>query len=83
MRDSDQISSYVAYSAQRNLGPVQLFTRPGTDVSRIQGLIDSGAVVQQFLPGVNNLGVYSLTGGEAALTGAAVGATESAVGSLQ
>jgi RHS repeat-associated protein len=82
-RDANQISSYAAYSARRGLDPVQVFTRQGTDVSRIQRLINSGAVEQQFIRGVNDLGVYSLTAGQAALTGGAVGAVDSGVRSLK
>jgi hypothetical protein len=37
-----------------------------------------GAVSQQFIPGVNKFGVYSLTGVEAGLTGTTVGAADSA-----
>ena len=82
-RDASQISDYAAYSARRGLDPVQVFTREGTDVSRIQGLISSGAVEQQIIPGVNDLGVYSLKAGEAALAGGAAGAADLGVRSLK
>ena len=82
-RDARQISSYAGYSARRNPDAVQVLTRQGTDVSRIRGLINSGAVERQFLPGVNNLAVNSPRGGEAALTGAAVGFTSSTARSLK
>jgi RHS repeat-associated protein len=81
-KDARQISDYAAFS-QQGLNPVQVFTREGTDVSRIQGLINSGAVEQKFIPGVNDFGVYSLTTGEAALSGGAVGAADSGVRSLK
>ena len=70
VRDAKQISSYASHSTETGLNPVEVFTRPGTDVPRIQGLLDNGAVVQKFLPGINDAGVLSLTRGEAALTGA-------------
>jgi len=82
-RDAKQISSYVGYSASRGLDPVQVFTRQGTNVSRIQGSIQRGAVEHRFLPGVNDLGVYSLTRGGSALTGAAAATPGAALQSLK
>jgi hypothetical protein len=75
-RDTRQISSYADYSKQFGLDPVQLFTRPNTNVSAIQNLLEEGAVVQRLLPGVNNLGVLSLTQGEAATVGGIAGAAK-------
>jgi RHS repeat-associated protein len=66
--DASQIASYATFSAEFELGPVQVFTRGGTNIARIQDLISSGAVQQQFLPGISDIGVYSLTQGEAALS---------------
>jgi RHS repeat-associated protein len=80
-RDATQIASYAAYSVEQSLAPVQLFTRHSTDVTRIQGLLNAGLVEQRFLPGVNNLGVYSITASEAASTGGVAGAASSMFGS--
>jgi RHS repeat-associated protein len=81
--DANQIASYAEYSARFGLNPVQVFTREGTDVSAIQSLINSGVVQQQVLPGVSNLGVFSLTNTGAALSGAAYGGTVEAMRGLK
>jgi len=39
---------------------------------------DAGLVQQQFLPGVNNLGVWALTPSQAAVSGTLAGGIESA-----
>ncbi len=70
-RDAAQIKNYVNY-AQNTSGfnpVVQVFTRPGADVSRIQGLIDSGSVIQKSLPGINSSGVFNLSLGQSAAIG--------------
>jgi RHS repeat-associated protein len=83
-RDARQISAYAAYAAQKSIGPVPVYTRPATDVSRIQGLISEGTVVQRILPGVTNRGVVDITRGQSALTGAVSQRTGSAaIGSLK
>jgi RHS repeat-associated protein len=82
-RDAAQISSYVNYSTANGLNPVQVFTRPGTDVSAIQGLINAGAVEQKILPGINSLGVNSLSAADSAAIGGVFGAADSAIHSLK
>ncbi|WP_262048087.1 hypothetical protein [Bradyrhizobium sp. Bra78] len=82
-RDAAQISSYANYSAANGFNPVQVFTRESTDVSLIQGLINSGAVEQKLLPGINNLGVNILSQGDAVAIGGVVGAVDSAIRSLK
>lgn len=72
-RDARQISAYANFSAARGLDPVQVFTRPATDITRLQSLIQAGLVEQKLLPGINNLGVFSITTGESALTGGGLG----------
>jgi uncharacterized protein RhaS with RHS repeats len=72
-RDARQISAYVDYSAQAGLDAVVVFTRPSTNVSAIQGLLDNGSVTQRFLPGINDLGVYSLSLSGAATVGGLAG----------
>jgi RHS repeat-associated protein len=68
-RDAKQILDYVRFSGQR---AVEVFTRPGTSVSRIQSLLDNGSVVQKMLPGINSQGVFESTG-FAITAGAAAG----------
>ena len=80
-RDARQISAYADYSAQVGLDPVTVFTRPSTNVSAIQGLLDNGSVTQSFLPGINDLGVYSLTRSGAATVGGLAGAGGNALSS--
>ena len=82
-RDAAQISSYVEYSTANGLNPTQVFTRPGTNVSAIQELIDAGAVEQKILPGINSLGVNSLSAADSAAIGSTFGATGSAIHSLK
>jgi hypothetical protein len=80
-RDARQISAYADFSAQAGLDPVALFTRPSTNVSAIQGLLDNGAVTQSFLPGINDLGVNSLSLSSAATVGGLVGTGGNALSS--
>ena len=70
-RDTAQIKNYVSYAENtQGFNPVvQVFTRPGADVSRIQGLIDSGSVIQKSLPGINSSGVFNLSVGQSAAIG--------------
>jgi hypothetical protein len=82
-RDAAQISSYVDYTALRGLNPVQVFTRPGTDVSAIQGLINAGCIEQKILPGINSLGVNLLSAADSAAIGATFGAADSAIRSRE
>jgi RHS repeat-associated protein len=72
-RDARQISAYADYSAQAGLDAVAIFTRPSTNVSAIQSLLDNGSVIQRFLPGINDLGVNSLTRSGAATVGGLAG----------
>jgi hypothetical protein len=69
--------------AANGLNPTQVFTRPGTNVSAIQELIDAGAVEQKILPGINSLGVNSLSAADSAAIGSTFGATGSAIHSLK
>jgi hypothetical protein len=72
-RDAAQIARYTRATNE----PVEVFTRRNSDVSAIRNLIDEGLVVQRFLPGVNNSGVWALTTQEAVRVGAGVGAAKS------
>jgi hypothetical protein len=75
IRCSARVRSAPTAAAARGMNPVAVFTRPSTDVTRIQDLISSGSVVQKFLPGISDVGISSLTAGEAAVAGGVVGAT--------
>ncbi|MEA1677474.1 RHS repeat-associated core domain-containing protein [Nitrospirillum sp. BR 11163] len=80
-RDAKQLSAYSKFSNIEGLDPVQVFTRPNTDVSAIQDLLENGSVVQRFLPGVTDQGVYALTPGQAAITGGLIGSASNAISS--
>jgi RHS repeat-associated protein len=78
-RDAAQISDYAAYAANptTDINSVQVFTRATTDVARIQGLIDSGAVEQGFLPNIGANGFRTLSASESATIGIAIGGVNS------
>lgn len=73
-RDARQIADDVAIGADRGLQTV-VKTRPGADVSRIQGLIDDGSVIHKTLSNLNSSGFRILSGFESAGLGAGVGMT--------
>lgn len=72
VRDASQIAAEATYASQNSLS-MSLRVRAGADLSRIQGLIDEGAMSVTTIPGVGTNGFRILTGGESALTGAAIG----------
>ncbi len=73
-RNATQIADEAAHAAATGR-PMVLATRATTDVTRVQGLINSGAVQQTILPNVAKDGLrQGLFRGEAAAVGAATGA---------
>jgi len=77
-KDARQIGDDVLLASRKPGYQTQLYTRGSTDVSRVQGLIDNGSVVQKFLPGVADDGFRLLSPLESGLAGAGFGqATQS------
>lgn len=74
VRDARQIAAEAAYASQEGLA-MKLVTRPGADLSRIQGLIDNGALSVSNIPGIGTNGFRILTGGESVLAGGVLGLT--------
>ncbi len=73
-KDARQITDDVLFAGSQPGGyQAQLLTRRSTDVSRVQGLIDNGSVVQKFLPGVADDGFRLLSPLESSLAGAGFG----------
>ncbi|MBS0448570.1 MAG: hypothetical protein JSR59_21825 [Proteobacteria bacterium] len=70
--DAQQIAAEATYASQNGLG-MNLYTRTGADLSRIQGLIDNGAMSVSTIPGVGTNGFRVLTNGEGALSGSLIG----------
>lgn len=71
-RDARQIAAEATYASQNGLS-MSLYTRTSTNLNRIQGLIDSGAISMSTIPGVGTNGFRVLTSGEAALSGSLMG----------
>jgi hypothetical protein len=67
--------SAVGISGLQAEEDVKLWTRKGADLSRIQGLIDNGALSVRTIPGVGSNGFRILTNGESAALGFGIGGT--------
>ena len=79
-RDAAQIRDFVSFAGSNN-GSVTVLTRgKSTDVSRIQGLVDDGAVSIGKIPGINSSGVGNLSTGTLSLLGIGAGAASNAAG---
>ena len=72
-KDARQINDDVLLASRKPGYQTQLYTRGSTDVSRVQGLINNGSVVQKFLPGVADDGFRLLSPLESGLAGAGFG----------
>jgi hypothetical protein len=73
-RDAAQIADEATYAANTGRS-MTVQTRPGTDVSRIQGLIDNGSVGHGTIPNIADDGFRTLSPWGAAGGGAATGST--------
>jgi RHS repeat-associated protein len=71
-KDAAQIADEAAFAAREGLD-MTLWIRPGADVSKVQGLIDSGAIALRNIPGIGSNGFRVLTNTEGALLGGAIG----------
>lgn len=71
-KDARQIMAEATYSASKGLN-MTLWTRSGTDLSRVQGLIDNGALSVRNIPGIGSNGFRVLTNGESAVLGSGLG----------
>jgi hypothetical protein len=72
-RDARQITAEATYASSQNGLSMSLYTRSGADLSRVQGLIDNGAISVFTIPGVGTNGFRVLTGRESVLSGSLVG----------
>jgi RHS repeat-associated protein len=72
-KDARQIGAEAAFAEANGL-QMTLFVRPGANLSKIQGLVDSGAFAVETIPGVARNGFRALTAGESAGIGAGIGA---------
>jgi RHS repeat-associated protein len=79
-RDAAQIADEAGWAASQGR-TMTVQTRATTDVGRIQNLINSGAVTQEFLPNIGQNGFRVLSSGEAFGIGGGVGALSNLSGS--
>ena len=82
-RDAKQILDDVAYAAGREGFDVTVLTREITDVSRIQRLIDSGAITHDILKNIAENGFRILSTGESASIGAALGSLRNLIEAIR
>jgi hypothetical protein len=80
-----RIMAGILASGDRTCGKVMGFASAQpilrANVSVIQGLLDNGSVTQSFLPGINDLGVNSLSLSGAATVGGLAGTGGNALSS--
>jgi hypothetical protein len=77
-REAAQISDSVAL-AQGTGKEAVLLTRPGADVSRVQGLIDNRSLTHGTIPGIGSDGLRQLGTSGSAAAGATVGTATNCV----
>jgi hypothetical protein len=77
-RDASQIADDVKFAKDEGK-QATLLTRDSTDVSKVQGLIDSGDLTHNIIPNISNEGVLNLNGIQAAGISVAAGAATNCV----